>query len=936
MDTKSSAVSKEELTNSERIRLAAQEGLEIQNEELQVWRMPSACVSDECWTCQLQFPDCKHQKSNNAHYKYAKSVSSQDARETIRAHVYSIKKDWARLCDLRKQWGNAILKRWSSCVRVQRQSILREAFPNIASHRWVHIDHWYNATWDECRDKEARKSLAVRQSILLPWLNIGDLRDDNMNLLALLHHRIFGNPQQWLAFDTEQIRFGRESGLLETNYGRECFSTRADTYGHPRPFKIDELHRGSIYGYPIAELVFEAQALLYSFLRKTVEIILRPEGAGEGAEKWDEKANRSFPGSTHALEGPSRPPHFSRSPAWSAQECLTFANQNMDDAENELEQFQADPIHTQTEVAKIVGSNFWQDVNSSELTKWNTAARAVFEPALRRAVIQSWRTETAVYELTELSRASDQEWAMFRTSLITTLVAFRWDAIAVHIQIIQHLEKRVASRTPLHVEESLQTLLLYLERCATAHVQWDIHRVQSRSVALEPRLVKRISKKDKSVSAYNERTKLLDKYRQRKCVEKSDWDMDKFFWAVSHVCRWRHPPSPLMRAASEYLIESRFSAKGLPELDDTPLLRLVETMEAVQKLRTMLVGRRPGFQHIRNIGDTMRFSDKPRQIMKEILEEELHYTSGCSDFDHLLEDHGEWSTSLSYQIKDALGKFVARKYPRDSGKLSEPALEKAIECRKAMKEFWEVIREAHISRLVVMNDHISPEDVESSKEVWILHLSNRADEAMKNLQKRLDETRAKKAAAAAARGAKRDATAAEVTELERQGRVATSDITSPAKRRKTQEDKKSIKGAKKVTAGVLRDELPEPVAVLEADRDDDAPAEEPEKEAEPISVTKDHYKVFAKLWPYQSEINDGKSCTFQQLRAAMQEAGMDVVKVDGSHYNFKGVHGAVTLAAPHGRDSISKPLAPWRRTQYGQTLGRRLRWTFKSFVERDK
>ncbi|KXT06332.1 hypothetical protein AC578_9162 [Pseudocercospora eumusae] len=393
-----------------------------------------------------------------------------------------------------------------------------------------------------------------------------------------------------------------------------------------------------------------------------------------------------------------------------------------------------------------------------------------------------------------------------------------------------------------HLEESLQTLLFYLERCATAHVQSDIHRVQSASVALEPRLAQRISKKDKNPA---ERMNLLEKYRQRECVEKSDWDKDKFFWAVSHLCRWRHPPPPLMRAASEYLIESRFSANVLPEMDDTPLLKLVQTLEALQKLRIMLLSRCPGFQQIRNIGDTMHFPDQPRSIMRKIIEEELHYTSGCSDFDQLLEDHGEWSKTHSYRIKDALGKFVAQKYPRDGGKLSEPALEKAIECRKAMKGFWKVIREAHISRLTVTNEHVSPDDVESSKEVQIMHQYHRADKEIENLQERLDATRAKKAAAADARGAKRSARAAEVRELETHGGVPTSDTPSPTKRRKTEKDKKATKGAKKITAGALRDELPEPAGVLEADQDDYAPADEPDKAPDPIPVTKDHYKVFA-------------------------------------------------------------------------------------------
>lgn len=151
--------------------------------------------------------------------------------------------------------------------RIQRAAILQSAFPGMETLRWAVLRPF--------TESEASKGEAhFRNNYLLPYLSVDDLKSNPFRFLSLLHCRTNNEVEDCVSFDVQQTKMGWEMGLLATEFCEHAVQMHGPKYGQVVPWDGKKAHRWEIVGFPRAQLVIEAQSILMSFLRKTVERLL--------------------------------------------------------------------------------------------------------------------------------------------------------------------------------------------------------------------------------------------------------------------------------------------------------------------------------------------------------------------------------------------------------------------------------------------------------------------------------------------------------------------------------------------------------------------------------------------------------------------------------------------------------------------------------------
>lgn len=135
-----------------------------------------------------------------------------------------------------------------------------------------------------------------RKQHLLPFIDIETLSQDSMCLLALLHYRSNSEIDDWVMHDFEQLNVGFNWTMGPPAFNPHCVVMYGEHLGRLIPWNQQSAHRHDIIGYPKAVLILEAQATLFTFLRKTIEILLEPglQEATAGHEQWDSLVQSDF------------------------------------------------------------------------------------------------------------------------------------------------------------------------------------------------------------------------------------------------------------------------------------------------------------------------------------------------------------------------------------------------------------------------------------------------------------------------------------------------------------------------------------------------------------------------------------------------------------------------------------------------------------------
>ncbi|KAH0164206.1 hypothetical protein KCU67_g5250, partial [Aureobasidium melanogenum] len=228
--------------------------------------------------------------------------SDTEAAQTTADYVKRINDDRDAIRAKLKMYGDLLLKRWQRKSIEKRATVVRTAMPEIYSRRFqsarllsdnkrAFAQHYSTISIKKFKARGAEQCMtdsmqalklhndSHRKQQLLPFIDIETLSQDYMSLLALLHHRSGPDITDWVMHDFEHLRaalIGRWDHLLSTH--------------------TQSAHRHDIIGFPRAVLILEAQATLFAFLCKTVEILLEPsiQGATVGHQQWDVLVQSDF------------------------------------------------------------------------------------------------------------------------------------------------------------------------------------------------------------------------------------------------------------------------------------------------------------------------------------------------------------------------------------------------------------------------------------------------------------------------------------------------------------------------------------------------------------------------------------------------------------------------------------------------------------------
>jgi hypothetical protein len=215
--------------------------------------------------------------------------------------------------------ADLLLKRWQRKSIEKRAAVVRTAMPEIHARRFHNAwllyeqkrameEHWstLNKKKLEARSCDQSMSDAMqamqihndshRKQHLLPFIDVETLSQDPMSLLALLHYRSDPDIADWVMHDFQQLRVGFNWTMGPPAFNPHCVIMYGTHFGRLIPWNKQSAHRHGIIGYPRAVLILEAQAALFAFLRKTVELLLEPDAreTAAGHQQWDVLVQSDF------------------------------------------------------------------------------------------------------------------------------------------------------------------------------------------------------------------------------------------------------------------------------------------------------------------------------------------------------------------------------------------------------------------------------------------------------------------------------------------------------------------------------------------------------------------------------------------------------------------------------------------------------------------
>jgi HicA toxin of bacterial toxin-antitoxin, len=239
----------------------------------------------ECVECCQQYRD--QRALGVVCTNYAKITGLEEARENLNRHVKTMRADRSFLQHALQVHGNAVLSRWKKCNQNQRADILRYALPGIETVKWAILYHNYN--FEEVKDEAE-----LRNTYLLPYLSLDDLKSNPLRFLSLLHCRTKYEFDDWVLFDVRQTKAGWENGVFATQFCKYAVQMHGPDYGGVVPWEKNKAHRWDIIGFPRAQLVIEAQSVLMGFLRKTVERLLENVSSASLSSTWQRLIGDGF------------------------------------------------------------------------------------------------------------------------------------------------------------------------------------------------------------------------------------------------------------------------------------------------------------------------------------------------------------------------------------------------------------------------------------------------------------------------------------------------------------------------------------------------------------------------------------------------------------------------------------------------------------------
>lgn len=187
-----------------------------------------------------------------------------------------------------------------------------------------------------------------RTSFLLKWLDLPTLCEDPSYLLALLHNRSHHSPAEWARFDGDEISEFFQQFLLELNFNPHCVIIEGPRFGTLAQWSPDAAHRREMVGYPLGELILEAQNALATFLRSMVDALVQTVDAQthQGSVEWYRMSALAFkrPAGSPVLQSDYIHVAYSKPPKFDVDRLVEIVECRFEATGDDLWQMQANPL----------------------------------------------------------------------------------------------------------------------------------------------------------------------------------------------------------------------------------------------------------------------------------------------------------------------------------------------------------------------------------------------------------------------------------------------------------------------------------------------------------------------------------------------------------------------------------------------------------------
>ncbi|KAK5129182.1 hypothetical protein LTR08_003779 [Meristemomyces frigidus] len=323
---------------------------------------PENCGDPTCSACRFQYWSSSQQGLDI--YAYDRNVTDEEASASLKFLVSSIESNRNWLQKILATHGNLVLSRWTNFTQNKRIQIL-EQVKGLEPEKWPQLMcyHDLDGTWVEKRKR--------RNAFLVPHLNVESLAEDKSRVLSLLFSRVQNFPHEFFHMDRGYMELGITSALLKRNYNAKCVSTTAASYGELCDWETTPVHNGERVGYPVAELVLEAQNVTMQALKRIVEQMLPTPLRDPGFSRWQTQGKKGFQFNTEGygaaiLEGPYGPPLSS----FGARQANMHIGERLDYYKDAMSTGQCKPDILQSRVNSLFTSEVFSTLSVESKWAW--------------------------------------------------------------------------------------------------------------------------------------------------------------------------------------------------------------------------------------------------------------------------------------------------------------------------------------------------------------------------------------------------------------------------------------------------------------------------------------------------------------------------------------------------------------------------------------
>ena len=196
---------------------------------------------------------------------------------------------------------DAILKRWTSYGAKKRDSVIKEACPEMSSSNLItHLLRHGDSFDYHCFEQKD----AYRMDFIFFPITTELLANDPLSLIALADRRSSLKPEKFAAHYLELLTLGFRECAFSPTHVLGCIFMYGKPFGYfDKQFQVDELHCKNMYPTHLGLLVLERQVEILKMLCNVLERLTSNLADSSPSDKWDALAAQKSKVITERTDG---------------------------------------------------------------------------------------------------------------------------------------------------------------------------------------------------------------------------------------------------------------------------------------------------------------------------------------------------------------------------------------------------------------------------------------------------------------------------------------------------------------------------------------------------------------------------------------------------------------------------------------------------------